>query len=146
VRTFDARFYGQSWDTPLVEAPEGTIDATAIEVMVDRFRTAYEKVNGMGFGFIPVEAVAFRVQLVLPAAKVVYPELPSAPGPAEPSGVAVLEHLYERPTEAPEYRRDALGADAEVEGPAVIREPMSTTFVPSGRTAVVGAHGEITIT
>ena len=26
-------------------------------------------------------------------------------------------------------------------GPAVIREPMSTTFVPPGRTAVVGPHG-----
>ena len=65
VRTFDARFYGQSWETPLVEAPAGTIDEAAIESMIASFRSAYEKVNGLAFAGIPVEAVTFRVQAVL---------------------------------------------------------------------------------
>ena len=146
VRTFDARYFGQSWETPLVEAPTGPIDGTAVEEMVERFRSAYEKVNGIGFGFVPVEAVAFGVQLVVPADKVTYPVLPDAPGPAVPSGETVLEHLFPSPVAAAEYQRADLGAGAEVAGPAVIREPLSTTFVPPGRVASVGAHGEIVIT
>jgi N-methylhydantoinase A len=145
VRTFDARFYGQSWETPLVEAPAGRIDEAAVDTMIERFRADYEKVNGLAFAGIPVEAVTFRVQAVLPASKVAYPELAAATGPAVPSGEATIEHLYEASCPAPEYQRADLHAGHEVVGPAVIREANATTFVPRGRTAVVGAYGEIAI-
>src|SRR5262245_6985215 len=145
VRTFDGRFFGQSWEMPLVEAPPGTIDAAAVDAMVAGFRSAYEAVNGLAFSFIPVEAVTFRVQVVLPSTTVTYPELQPADGPPVPTGELVLEHLGDGPVPALEYQREQLGRGDELAGPAVIREPMSTTFVPAGRTAVVGVHGEITI-
>lgn len=145
VRTFDGRFFGQSWETPLVEAPAGRIDGAAVEAMVAGFRAAYEEVNGLAFSFIPVEAVTFRVQVVLPSATVSYPTIEPIDGAVRPCGEVALEHLADRPLVACAYERSALGAGAVVAGPAVVREPVSTTFVPAGRTAVVGDHGEITI-
>jgi N-methylhydantoinase A len=146
VRTFDARWYGQSWETPLVEAPPGPIDERAIDTMIGNFRAAYEKVNGLAFADIPVEAVTFRVQLVLPAAKVEYPELAPGTGVPEPAGELTLEHLYQDPCPALEYERGRLRAGDELVGPAILREANSTTFVPAGHTAKVGRIGEISIT
>jgi N-methylhydantoinase A len=145
VRTFDARFYGQSWETPLVEAPAGPIDEAAVEAMIDGFRSAYEKVNGLAFAGIPVEAVTFRVQVVVPASKVRYPQLAAATRPPEPTGEITLEHLYDVPVAAPELARSELLVGHEIVGPAVIREENATTFVPRDRTAVVGTFGELSI-
>jgi N-methylhydantoinase A len=145
VRTFDARFYGQSWETPLVEAPGGRIDAAAVETMIDEFRSAYERVNGLAFAGIPVEAVTFRVQAVLAAPRVAYEHLPRAAGPPVATGATTLHHLYGPSCPAPEYDRATLRVSHEISGPAVVREPNATTFVPRDRTAVVGDHGELTI-
>jgi N-methylhydantoinase A len=144
VRTFDARFAGQSWETPLVPAPEGAIDAAAVETMIATFRETYEKLNGNRFEHFPVESVGYRVQLVLPAAKVDFPQAPPSGAPV-PSGEILLRYLDEASQHAFEYRRHSLGLNAVIQGPAVIREDTSTTFVPKGRTATVGAHGEIVI-
>ncbi len=145
VRTFDGRFLGQSWETPFVEAPPGPIDCGAVDTMIDNFRTAYEKVNDLAFAGIGVEAVTFRVQVVLPAAKVSYQVVADGTGTPDPYGEITLRHLYQEPCQVAEYQRAALGAGDRVVGPAVIREPMSTTFVPRGRVACVGRHGEISI-
>jgi N-methylhydantoinase A len=130
----------------LVAAPNGPIDGDAVGTMAENFRAAYQRVNGLAFAGLPVEGVTFRVQLVLPAARLVHPRLPAASDAPVPSGELVLEHLFAAPTAAHEYERASLGAGHEIVGPAVIREPVSTTFVPPGRTAVVGDHGEIVIT
>jgi N-methylhydantoinase A len=42
-------------------------------------------------------------------------------------------------------RREELLAGDVVPGPAVVREDLSTTFVPIGRRLVVGDHGEFYI-
>jgi N-methylhydantoinase A len=144
LRTFDGRFVGQSWETPLIEVPAGRIDAAAIETMIQNFRTAYERLNSNRFDDIPIEAVTYRVQVILPAAKVVYPEVPDATTPA-PTGEVTLRFLYDEPRKALEYDRNALGVGSLIKGPAIIREEMATTFVPDGRQATVGRHAEIII-
>jgi N-methylhydantoinase A len=144
ARTFDARFLGQSWETPLIEAPPGRIDAAAVQTMIDAFRTTYEKLNANRFDNLPVEGVTYRVQVILPAAKVTYPRAEPGARP-EPIGETVLRHLYDAPTPALEYDRETLGVGAVVAGPAVIREEMSTTFVPAGRRATVGVHRELIV-
>jgi N-methylhydantoinase A len=144
LRTFDARFLGQSWETPLIEVPPGPIDAAAVDRMIENFRNAYEKLNSNRFDNLAIEAVTYRVQVILPAAKITYPEAEPGEAPT-PIGETVLQHLYEQPTAAFEYDRDSLGMGAVVHGPAVIREEMSTTFVPTGRTATVGGRRELII-
>jgi len=144
VRTFDARFLGQSWETPLIEVPPGPIDAVAVQTMIDTFRNTYEKLNANRFDNLPVEAVTYRVQLILPAAKVTYPQAKAGAAPT-PIGETTLRYLYDEPRPAFEYDRETLGVGAVIAGPAVIREEMSTTFVPDGRTATIGGHREIII-
>jgi N-methylhydantoinase A len=44
-----------------------------------------------------------------------------------------------------EYERDALTAGQTILGPAVIREALSTTALPLGRTLTVGDFGHLVI-
>jgi N-methylhydantoinase A len=57
----------------------------------------------------------------------------------------VIHHLYEDDVQAAEIDRRVLRSGDRVDGPAVVREPMSTTFVPAGRLLTTGAHGELII-
>ena len=43
------------------------------------------------------------------------------------------------------YDRECLRAGQRIRGPAIIREPMSTTHVVAGQQARVGTHGELII-
>jgi N-methylhydantoinase A len=147
VRTFDARLFGQGWETPFIPVPEGEIGPAAIPEMISNFHAEYEKRNGHRFDNFPVEGVIYRVQVIVPSEKVRYEELPPRPGGdrPEPSGTVTLRHLYGAATEATCYERTGLGRGDVVEGASIIREETSTTFVPPGRQATVGERGEIVI-
>ena len=145
-RTFDGRLYGQSWETPAVAVPAGAVTPEAVGQMTANFHDAYEQRNGNRFEAFPVQAVTFRIQLVVSAAKVEYPKLEQASDLTPPVAAQVLlRQLYDEDVAAPEYERAQLLAGHEIGGPAVIREETSTTFVPRGRRATVGEFGEISI-
>jgi len=144
VRTFDARYLGQGWETPMIPVPDGPITAQSVDGMIGNFRSTYARMNGNSFDHVPVEAVTYRVQLVQPAARITYPRA-TASAAAPVSRPVLLHYLRDEPLPALEYRREELGAGSQVPGPAVIREEMSTTFVPAGYRATVGAHSEIVI-
>jgi N-methylhydantoinase A len=147
-RTMDARLLGQTWETPLVEVPGGTIDAAAIETIIANFHTTYEERTGNRFEILPVQGVTFRVQVSVASTKVSYPELPAREGPPPPPRRTVrIAHLSPgEQLDAAEYERDDLLCGDIVNGPAVIRERLSTTFILPGQTAEVGRHAEIRIT
>lgn len=146
-RSFDGRLVGQSWETPFVQIPDGPITAESISAIVAAFHRAYEQRNGNRFDAFPVEGVTYRVELVVPAEKVDYtPAAAVQPFAATPEGRLTMRHLADEPMEAAVHRREALGVGATVTGPAVIREDLSTTFIPPGQTATVGRCGEIVIT
>ena len=145
-RTFDGRLYGQSWETPSVEVPAGPVTAETVAAMIGNFHDAYEQRNGNRFAAFPVQAVTFRIEVVVPATKVEHRKLEGTPsGAPVPTTTIVLRHLYDTDTAASRYDRGSLPAGHTIEGPAVIGEEMSTTFVPAGRRAVVGEFGEIVI-
>jgi N-methylhydantoinase A len=56
-----------------------------------------------------------------------------------------LRYLGDGELDANEYARDQLLAGDRIAGPAIIREPMSTTLVPPGAAATVGSYGELVI-
>jgi NADPH:quinone reductase-like Zn-dependent oxidoreductase len=67
-------------------------------------------------------------------------------GPAPPpTRTIALRHLADEPLDAAEHDRERLPVGAIVEGPAVIREALSTTFVMPGQIAEIGSFGEIVI-
>ena len=145
-RSFDGRLLGQSWETPFVQLPDGPLDAGTIGDVIARFHDAYEARNGNRFEYIPVEGVTYRVELVVPADKVPYvPADAAEPTTPQPDATFTLEHLAPEPLQAAVHRRDRLPVGAQVAGPAVIREDLSTTFVLPGQRARVGRLGEIVI-
>ena len=61
-RSFDGRLLGQSWETPLVEVPEGPITEATVQQMIDRFHDEYERRYGNRFPVVPVQGVTYRVR------------------------------------------------------------------------------------
>ena len=145
-RSFDGRLAGQGQNTPFVPVPDGVIDDAAIAQMVEDFHDVYELRNGNRVQLLAVQAVTYRVQAVVAAEKVQYPKIERRPAGAGPTFVPkVFHHLADTPVEGVEVRREDLLAGDVVTGPAVVREDLSTTFVPIGRRLVVGDHGEFVI-
>ncbi|PRX50461.1 N-methylhydantoinase A [Prauserella shujinwangii] len=147
VRTFDGRLHGQTWETPFVEVPAGRITPDSVDSMIANFHKSYAERWGHAFEALPVQGVTYRVHAVVPSPKVSYPEAPVTSGRApQPTGKVVLRHLFDDEVPAAEYDREALRAGDRLPGPAVVREPTSTTFVLPGQTAEVGRYGELHIT
>jgi len=150
TRTFDGQLMGQVWETPFVEVPTGTITPEAVETMIANFHDGYEQRSGNRFEGMPVQGVTYRLTATVPTPKVDYPRPPKRPAgeTLRPSGSITLRHLDsdDREVVAAEYERTDLMLGDVVTGPAVIREPLSTTFVPAGLVARVGEIGEIVIT
>jgi N-methylhydantoinase A len=145
-RSFDGRLYGQTWETPFVDVPEGPITPDSISAMIASFHETYEERSGNRFEFIPVQGVTYRIRAVIDTPKVDYPELPQR-GSGEPpvQRVLTIKYLTDEPLEAPEYDRTTLLAGDRISGPAVIREALSTTFLVPNQTATVGTLGELRI-
>jgi N-methylhydantoinase A len=145
-RSFDGRLYGQTWETPFVPVPDGSITADGIASMIADFHRIYEERSGNRFEFVPVQGVTFRVRAVVDAAKVEYPELPARDSGELPLiGTPTIHYLTGEPLQAREYERESLRAGDRIAGPALIRERLSTTFLVPGQTATVGRIGELRI-
>lgn len=145
-RTFDGRLLGQSWETPFIRVPEGDIDGDAIAQVIASFHDEYEARYGTRFESVPVEGVTYRVQLVVDARKVSYPLVDVGESTqVAPDNIIELRYLDRANARAGEYEREKLEAGNFMLGPAVIREPMSTTHVIAGQRATIGSYGEIVI-
>ncbi|RBM21779.1 5-oxoprolinase [Prauserella sp. PE36] len=147
VRSFDGRLAGQTWETPFIAVPDGEITAEGVEQMVANFHEAYAERSGNKFEALPVQGVTYRVQAVVHAEKVEYPVLPERTEGErpEPTRTLTIRYLTDEDLPAHEYQRADLRAGDTIPGPAVIREPLSTTFLVPGQAAHVGAHGELRI-
>lgn len=147
VRTFDGRLAGQTWETPFIEVPGGDLGAEDIETMVRNFHDVYKERSGNRFEALPVQGVTYRVQALVPADKVSYPELPdrAQSEPLTPTRQLEIRYLQDKPVTAPEYQRTDLRQGDVIDGPAVIREALSTTFMLPGQRATVGSYGELHI-
>ena len=144
-RSFDGRLIGQSWETPFVAVPEGTIDDRSVAAMVESFHQEYERRFGQRMEALPVEGVTYRVELITQVDKVDYPELAKSdqvPVAAGTTRIALREPEW---LEASVFDRTTLRAGDEISGPAIIREALSTTLVCPGQIATVGTIGQIVI-
>jgi len=147
-RSFDARLAGQAWVTPLIEVGGGDITPEEVGRMQVAFHDTYERRNGNRFTRFPVEGVTYRVQAVVRSPKVAYPSV--APrrsgGVPAPAATVTLNFIYGEDVRAQVYQRADLCAGDRITGPSIVREEMSTTFAPRGRSLEVGAFGELIIT
>jgi N-methylhydantoinase A len=146
-RSFDGRLLGQSWETPFVSVPDGPITEETIGELAERFHAEYERRYGNRFPYVPVQGVSYRVELVAPAEKIEYAprDVSGARPGTRPERTIELRYLQQEPLVADEYTRDTLPVGARIDGPAIVREALSTTFVWPGQTATVGRFGELQI-
>ncbi len=101
VRSMDARLAGQTWETPFVSVPSGTIDATKVDEMIETFHTVYESRAGNRFDGLPVQAVTYRVEAVIKVDKVDYPRLEKGDGAVlTPESTFELRFLTDEPVTA----------------------------------------------
>lgn len=147
TRSFDGQLVGQTWETPFVPVPDGPITADSIARMIANFHDAYFERNGNRFDAIPVQGVTYRLRATVPTEKVVYPGLAQreAGGAPRPVGTSLLRYVSDTQELAQIYARDSLRAGDTIRGPAIIREPLSTTYITRNQVATVGTLGEIRI-
>ncbi|QEC47233.1 hydantoinase/oxoprolinase family protein [Baekduia soli] len=147
IRTFDARLVGQTWETPFIEVPDGKIGPEQIEEMIESFHVAYVARSGNRFDALPVQGVIYRAQAKVAIEKVAYQPIEARNGGAPKAGREItLRYIYGDEVTALEYHRHELQSGDVIQGPAIIREELSTTQVCPGQTATIGQYGEIIIT
>ena len=144
-RSFDGCLMGQSFETPFVPVPDGSLNADALAQMVEDFHRVYGERNGNAFPHIPVQGVTYRVELRVPTEKVEHPALPVCDQPPASATTATLRHLDTEPGPAAVYDRDSLRAGQRFAGPAIVQEKLSTIFAPTGTGVKVGQYGELII-
>jgi N-methylhydantoinase A len=127
-RQVDARYRGQSFEIRVPGAD-----------WVEHFHGAHERRYGYRRDDAPVEAVTCRAVATAPgiAAR---PAPPQGSRKPEPDGTAPVVYRGTA-VEAVRYRRPALGAGAEIPGPALILDYSATTWIPPRWTARVDPHG-----
>lgn len=143
-RSFDGYLEGQGNDTPFIPVPLGPIGPAEVDQMVANFHQAYEQRFGTRFEYFPIQAITYRVELVVASDKVTYPELPERTAGTELTVKRqTLRHLYGGDAEVAVVERAELLRGDQLAGPAIVREETSTTFVPAGRNLTVGTYGEL---
>jgi len=93
----------------------------------------------------PVELVNFRLGVIGKRPKLRFPDLAPGGAAAATSERAVYFSSAARPLTAKIYRRQDLGADAEIAGPALIQEHGTTTVLFERDRCRVAASGELII-
>lgn len=147
MRSFDGQLVGQTWETPFVPVPDGSITEATIQRMIENFHHAYASRNGNRFDAIPVQGVTYRLSAVIHTDKVAYTALPArGDEPLRPIGTSVLRYVGDAEELAQIYARDDLRMGDEIVGPAIVREALSTTYITHNQTGKVGIYGEIKIT
>jgi N-methylhydantoinase A len=145
-RSFDGRLVGQTWETPFIDVPGGKLGPEQIEEMIENFHVAYKERAGNRFDALPVQGVTYRVQASVPIEKVAYNPIARRNGGAPDAGREIkLRWIYGEEVTAREYDRAGLQAGDRIEGPAIIREELSTTQVCPGQVATIGEYGQIVI-
>jgi N-methylhydantoinase A len=137
----DMRYVGQGYELTV------PVDATALTA--DALRNAYNEWHARLYGRrmteSPVEAVTFRVTATRPTHDA--PQLPIVPrlaGAAEPFAVGEL-FVDDTPRPLSYYRHADLPVGLALDGPVVIEQNTSTTFVPRSWRVTRDAHSTLTL-
>jgi N-methylhydantoinase A len=141
----DIRYVGQEFtlSVPVELAQLKRGDRKAIRIAFDAL---YEQRYAHHSPDEPVEMVNMRLGAIGKRPKLAFPTLGAA-GAAQPAGErAVYLSSAEDARTAKFYRRDQLGAGAEIAGPALIQEHGTTTVLFENDRCTVAPSGEMIVT
>jgi len=145
VRTADMRYRGQGHEIA-VSLPVGTYRANSAKQLADAFEAAYRGLFGRTIPDLGVEVLSWTLRLSdePPAAK------RCPPSPATRAAKAkerreIFDASQARFVSVPVYWRSELAPGEIVEGPAVIAEDETSTFITGAFTAQINGLGYITL-
>jgi len=127
------RYEGQSHELTLT-VPGSWHDETVRE----HFEAAHDRERGYVLDEDPVELVALRVRATIESER---PAIEHQPSGEARAGERTVH--FEQPRKAPIFRRDGLGVDDPVDGPAIVEDGESTLVCPPGWTFHVDDEGTI---
>jgi len=146
LRAVEMRYLGQGHELA-IPLPERDLAAGDAAMLREAYETRYRAQYGLRIADVPVEFLTWTVTV-------------SAPEPAAPAPLAAVKDVAastDRRREVfdpasgklenlPAFRRADLARGAGLEGPALVVEPQTTTLVPAGWRAAVGAAGHLMLT
>src|SRR5580658_2711547 len=142
TRTAYMRYRGQGHEIA-VPFPSGKADP---ETLRKAFDATYTALFGRIIPRLEIEVVTWTLALAQPHDQPKQSTRPRPTGPAKPIGTRrIVESETGEIANASIYKRNDLPPGATINGPAVILEDGTTTIIPSGRTACIGADREIII-
>ena len=143
----DFRYVGQGYEVT-VDLPPGKPTHDAIQETVARFHTAHRAQFGYHYEDSAVELVNLRATGVQELAPLHLPTLEPGTGDIDAARSGMRAVCFD-PTgvfrETPVFGRSRLHADDEIDGPAVIEQPDSTTVILPDQHARIDRFGNITI-
>jgi N-methylhydantoinase A len=142
TRTAFMRYRGQGHEVAVVLA-QGAVAAAALRAAFD---ATYARVYGRVIPGLEVEAVTWTLALAQPVALPERLPTPADVAPPPPTGsVRLIDPASGEATDAAVYPRATLQVGARLTGPAIIVEAGTSSIVPPGFSARVGAAGELLI-
>ena len=144
LRGAELRYAGQ--DHPLsVELPARGDSPDPLAVARERFHDKHERLYGFRRDDTPVELVRIQVSVIgrIERARAAE-QTEAATTVAEPKGTRQL-YFDDGFQDCPTYDRADMGAGAALEGPAVVEERGSTTYVPRGFALTMRSDGTMRI-
>jgi N-methylhydantoinase A len=126
--------------------PAGRVDQAAVDTVMDAFHSQHERLYTFAQHDTPVEIVTLRVDArgIFPA-PVLTELVPHAQGTDVIVGRQAV-HFEGGTMDCPIVDRNQLGADAVIEGPAILTQLDSTTLVLPGQTGRVDRYGNLLLT
>jgi N-methylhydantoinase A len=144
--TVEARYPGQIWQITLPLTVETFAAETDVAAMVEDFHALHERLYSVRSPGDPVEIVEINARAVGQLPEVPLPDMKPVGETAQPSGYrsAYFRELG-RVDRLPVYRGADLGAGSEIEGPALIEEPLTAIVIPPRAVARVSRYGNYRI-
>ena len=145
-RQVDLHYVGQSHELTLPLAA-GALGPAELAQLLAQFHRTYERAYGFSAPGEDVELVSVRITAIGQIAKPALAPLAKAAGEATAKGHRPV-YFAEREgfVDCPVYDRYALGADAVVQGPAIVEEIDSTTVVHPQYQVRVDEVGQMVLT
>ncbi len=140
------RYKGQGWEIP-VRLDAAPFDEMAAELLAAAFTKAYEEFFGRAIDHLAIEAVSWsvRVASVVDAPPTVELVTSGAPPLTTIDSQPLFDPVTRSDTAAVRLERAALPAGTQVDGPAVIVEPQTTTILASHHRAVMQSDGSLLV-
>lgn len=147
VRSVDMRYVGQE-HTVNVPCTISFLADTDIADLKSRFDEMHDRLFSHSAPAEVAEFVTFRSSLVSPLPKTQFAhaegDSDSTAPPAMPERAVYLGN-EEGVVDIPVWWRIRLATGTEIQGPAIVQEEATSTYLPSGASAVVGSAGELLI-